>query len=194
MVNCRTSRGICQPAKKMPSRRGSSFVQLVQNLFDGPIDIVGDVHGELDALRDLLHQLGYSPAGLHPAGRRLVFLGDLTDRGPDSPGVVDLVAELVRSGNSQCVLGNHELNILLGHKKLNNDWFFGQPFVHEGRTIPQVLADDMIRAKVVDFFRTLPWYWSDQACAWFTLVGARRWSTLRGRPLISPSFIIVTPV
>jgi hypothetical protein len=131
-------------------------VQLVQTLFDGPIDIVGDVHGELDALRDLLHQLDYSPAGLHPAGRRLVFLGDLTDRGPDSPGVVDLVAELVRSGAAQCVLGNHELNILLGHKKLNNDWFFGQPFVHEGRTIPQVLADDVIRAKVVDFFRTLP--------------------------------------
>ena len=40
---------------------------LIQALFDGPIDIVGDIHGEIDALRDLLGQLGYDAAGEHPA-------------------------------------------------------------------------------------------------------------------------------
>lgn len=38
---------------------------LVQSLFDGPIDIVGDVHGEIDALRSLLHHLGYEHGGTH---------------------------------------------------------------------------------------------------------------------------------
>ena len=59
---------------------------LVEKLPDGPLDIVGDVHGELDALKQLLKVMGYSDAGEHPEGRKLVFVGDLTDRGPDSPG------------------------------------------------------------------------------------------------------------
>ena len=40
---------------------------LIQPLFEGPLDIVGDVHGELDALRDLLRHLGYGADGSHPA-------------------------------------------------------------------------------------------------------------------------------
>ncbi|MBA3451959.1 MAG: metallophosphoesterase, partial [Deltaproteobacteria bacterium] len=59
---------------------------LVAQLFEGPLDIVGDVHGELDVLHDLMERLGYDRAGNHPDKRRLVFLGDLCDRGPDSPG------------------------------------------------------------------------------------------------------------
>ena len=56
---------------------------LVQPLFDGPVDIVGDVHGEIEALRSLMHHLGYADDGPHPNDRRLVFVGDLTDRGPE---------------------------------------------------------------------------------------------------------------
>ena len=66
---------------------------LVRTLFAGPLDIVGDVHGEIDALRTLLGHLGYAEDGSHPENRRLVFLGDLTDRGPDSPAVIDLVKQ-----------------------------------------------------------------------------------------------------
>ena len=56
----------------------------------GPVDIVGDVHGELGALDALLDRLGYV-RGRHPEGRRLVFVGDLIDRGPDSAGVLERV-------------------------------------------------------------------------------------------------------
>ena len=53
-------------------------MRLVQPLFDGPLDVVGDVHGEIDALRSLLSHLGYSHDGReHPNHRRLVFVGDL---------------------------------------------------------------------------------------------------------------------
>ena len=67
--------------------------RLIGRLFEGSIDIVGDIHGEIDALRLLLWHLGYDKEGYHPEGRRLVFLGDLVDRGPDSPAVVELVKQ-----------------------------------------------------------------------------------------------------
>ena len=130
--------------------------RLIQPLFDGPLDIVGDVHGEIDALHSLLRHLGYDEDGEHPDGRRLVFVGDLTDRGPDSPAVVNLVQRLVESERAQCVLGNHDLNILLGHPKHDNGWFYGKEFVEDGKVVPQVLADESTRQQVLAFFRTLP--------------------------------------
>jgi polynucleotide kinase-phosphatase len=88
----------------------------------GPFDIVGDVHGCLDELRALLGKLGYevTPAstavgGLtarHPEGRKLVFLGDLVDRGPDVPGVLRLAMNMVAAGTAFAVPGNHDVKLL----------------------------------------------------------------------------------
>jgi hypothetical protein len=130
---------------------------LIQTLFDGPLDIVGDVHGEIGPLRSLLVHLGYDENGSHRQGRRLIFLGDLTDRGPDSPAVVDLVSNLIDSGRAQCVLGNHGLNILLNHRKPENRWFWGEEFLDEdGRAAPQRLAGNAIQQRVLSFFAMLP--------------------------------------
>ncbi|MFG2946019.1 polynucleotide kinase-phosphatase [Streptomyces adustus] len=73
----------------------------------GPFDIVGDVHGCSAELESLLTRLGYVD-GVHPDGRTAVFVGDLVDRGPDSPGVLRRVMSMVGSGNALCVPGNHE--------------------------------------------------------------------------------------
>jgi len=137
----------------------NSSNSLVRPLFDGPLDIVGDIHGEIDALRNLLDHLGYSEEGMHSESRKLVFLGDLTDRGPDSPAVVTLVKSLVEGGRAQCVLGNHDLNILLKEKKHDNHWFFGEAWsLNKPPSEPTaaVLADDAFQKTVDDFFRTLP--------------------------------------
>lgn len=77
-------------------------------LQDGPLAIIGDVHGELGALDALLQQLDELPG----PKRGLAFVGDLTDRGPDSPGVMRRVRALMDAGRAQLVLGNHELNLL----------------------------------------------------------------------------------
>ncbi|HZB49081.1 MAG TPA: AAA family ATPase, partial [Mycobacteriales bacterium] len=83
----------------------------------GPFDVVGDVHGCRAELEELLGELGYqlhrdgqgrAVDAAHPAGRRAVFVGDLVDRGPDSPGVLRLVMGLVAGGHALCVPGNHE--------------------------------------------------------------------------------------
>jgi protein phosphatase len=73
----------------------------------GPFDIVGDIHGCSAELESLLGKLGYID-GVHPEGRTAVFVGDLVDRGPDSPGVLRRVMAMVKSGNALCVPGNHE--------------------------------------------------------------------------------------
>ncbi|MET9968238.1 polynucleotide kinase-phosphatase [Streptomyces sp. NPDC006356] len=73
----------------------------------GPFDIVGDIHGCASELDSLLGKLGYID-GVHPDGRTAVFVGDLVDRGPNSPGVLRRVMTMVRSGNALCVPGNHE--------------------------------------------------------------------------------------
>jgi protein phosphatase len=81
----------------------------------GPFDIIGDVHGCQQELADLLDQLGYAETGgarRHPAGRTAVFLGDLVDRGPDTPGVLRTVMAMVDAGSALCVPGNHEAKLL----------------------------------------------------------------------------------
>ena len=79
----------------------------------GPFDIIGDVHGCLDELIALLEKLGYfvdrsTLAVTPPVGRKAVFLGDLVDRGPDTPNVVRLVQGMVKGEIALCVAGNHE--------------------------------------------------------------------------------------
>ena len=117
---------------------------LIQSLFSGPLDIVGDVHGEIDALHDLMGVLGYLSDGTHPAGRRLIFIGDLTDRGPDSPAVLELVSDLVSRGLAQCLLGNHELNLLREAIKEGNGWYFD---VNHDRTKAKFLDSRSLAAE-----------------------------------------------
>ena len=123
---------------------------------EGPLDIVGDVHGELDALRALLAHLGYDAAGRHPSGRTLVFAGDLCDRGPDSPAVIALVQRLVESGRARVTLGNHEINLLRGDRKDGNDWFWSEGFPRDARYEPRAHIDPARRGEVLAFLRTLP--------------------------------------
>ncbi|MFJ9809454.1 polynucleotide kinase-phosphatase [Streptomyces sp. NPDC101158] len=73
----------------------------------GPFDIIGDIHGCRSELETLLAKLGYVD-GHHPDGRTAVFVGDLVDRGPDSPGVLRRVMGMVAAGDALCVPGNHE--------------------------------------------------------------------------------------
>ncbi|QCW52520.2 polynucleotide kinase-phosphatase [Nocardioides dongxiaopingii] len=81
----------------------------------GPFDVVGDVHGCAGELRTLLATLGYDvrdDGAHHPDGRTAVFVGDLVDRGPDTPGVLRLVMGMVAAGDALCVAGNHEAKLV----------------------------------------------------------------------------------
>jgi protein phosphatase len=85
-------------------------------VLDVPESVCIDVHGCGNELRTLLSTLGYDIAlddtgravDASCPGRRVVFVGDLVDRGPDTAGVLRLAMGMVNSGNAFCVVGNHE--------------------------------------------------------------------------------------
>ena len=90
----------------------------------GPFDIIGDVHGCYDELVQLLLKLGYrinhvqeteTNFGIEiipPQGRRALFVGDLVDRGPKTPGVLKLVMSMVNQNVAFCVPGNHDVKLM----------------------------------------------------------------------------------
>ena len=89
----------------------------------GPFDIIGDLHGCFEETRSLLTRLGYAVSEsvgetgtrysvTPPDGRKAIFVGDLVDRGPDSPGVLRLVMDMVEDGAGICVPGNHDTKLL----------------------------------------------------------------------------------
>eukprot|EP00927_Polykrikos_kofoidii_P043887 TRINITY_DN37983_c0_g1_i1.p1 TRINITY_DN37983_c0_g1~~TRINITY_DN37983_c0_g1_i1.p1 ORF type:complete len:360 (-),score=44.96 TRINITY_DN37983_c0_g1_i1:259-1338(-) len=143
---------------------------LVGSLFRGAIDIVGDIHGETGALYSLLDRLGYDSTGVNPDGRRLVFVGDILDRGPDSPGAFRFVKSLVENRSAQMVLGNHEVNLLRGARTRGNLWFWGEteplctassnashPVLMPTRPSFQSLVNsDAERDDILDFLRKQP--------------------------------------
>ena len=93
---------------------------------------VGDIHGNLAALLDLLGQLRTEVAD----GDVVVFLGDYIDRGPDSRGCVETILTFRDESRADvvCLLGNHEDWL----KRTQNDhtrhsWFWGLPVFFWGR-------------------------------------------------------------
>ncbi len=134
---------------------------------------VGDIHGRLDLLDDLLRRIGEDEAR-HPddADRSLIFLGDYIDRGPASRGVVDRLLERPLEGFTTVhLMGNHEEALLSFMDRVSDglDWLtfggletlmsYGVPL----RTIPangqqvielrQALAE-AVPQRHLDFFRS----------------------------------------
>jgi protein phosphatase len=98
------------------------FVQTLE-VSRGALDVVGDIHGCMDELMVLLGQAGYmigefDPRGsdpiavYHPEGRKLVLVGDLTDRGPYSDQVLRLAMGLLRTRAGALVMGNHDWKLM----------------------------------------------------------------------------------
>jgi protein phosphatase len=83
----------------------------------GPFDIIGDVHGCYDELCALLEKMAYTVdraacTALPPENRRVLFLGDLCDRGPKNTEVLRLVMNMTEAGGALCVPGNHDVKLL----------------------------------------------------------------------------------
>lgn len=117
-------------------------------------DLVGDVHGCDDELVALLAALGHPPDPRlpGPAGRRLVFVGDLVDRGPATPAVLRRVMGLVAAGRALVVAGNHDVRLA--------DALHGRP-VEPGHGLEESLAQLAgetadFRARVRGFLESLP--------------------------------------
>jgi serine/threonine protein phosphatase 1 len=87
---------------------------------------IGDIHGRLDLLDELLGKLSLEPED------RLVFLGDYVDRGPDSHGVVERLLEVRAERECVFLLGNHESMFLDFLGWSGEAYFGGDAFLTNG--------------------------------------------------------------
>jgi protein phosphatase len=121
----------------------------------GPFDIIGDIHGCCDELEILLDKLGYQatpstetgfwdfPTYSHPQGRRVLFVGDLVDRGIRNMDTVKLVRNMIEANSALCVCGNHEFKLMryLRGKKVTVSHGLQQT-IDELDAIPPEVAED----------------------------------------------------
>ncbi len=132
-------------------------------------DIIGDIHGYKERLESLLRKLGYKPAGnsYRHLERKVIFVGDYIDRGPDNPGVVNLVRDMVEHDWAIAVMGNHEYNAIL----------FNMPDGHGGYLRPHTAKNvgqhkvtmEQYNGKQDDYneaiawFKTLPLFYEEES-------------------------------
>jgi protein phosphatase len=132
----------------------------------GPLDIIGDVHGCRAELEALLVRLGYTlvrdgqgrPIDALPptapetdTARIAVFVGDLVDRGPDTPGVLRLVMGMIEAGHALCVPGNHENKLVraLAGRKVQHTHGLAESLEQLGH------ESEEFRKRVAEFCRKL---------------------------------------
>ncbi len=127
-------------------------------------DIIGDIHGHADELRELLNLLQYVEKDGHYSHpeRKAIFTGDFIDGGQKNEEVLDIVMPMVQSGTALAVMGNHEYNAicyhtehppksgtyLREHSPKNNDQhsFFLLEFKHKKKKLNDIIS----------WFKTLP--------------------------------------
>jgi hypothetical protein len=129
---------------------------------DKGYDLIGDIHGYAEPLRRMLTKLGYSESNgcfRHPS-RKVIFLGDFIDRGPEIREALRIVRSMVDSGAALAVMGNHEFNALCYHT-VGMD---GKPLrAHSDKNLDQHKVTLAAFAELPDewrdylaWFRTLP--------------------------------------
>lgn len=142
---------------------------------------IGDVHGCLDLLRDLLDRIA-----AQDSAARVICLGDMVDRGEQSAGVLTLLHALVHAnaGRFVCLRGNHEqmmLDAIDNPVKCGPNWLrngglqtlasFGVAGLSDtarGDTLIQAMSalQKALGPEKEQWLRTLPLFWrSGNICA-----------------------------
>ena len=161
-------------------RKPASMAGLIRRRFKLPatapgerIYAVGDLHGRLDLLQVLLRQLELDAGSRGPASTKLLFLGDVIDRGPQSRALIELIRRSQADGEGVLLLcGNHEELLLAsadGNAMAQNVWLGngGDATLRSFGIAPELFATspvkeraDLIRQhlgqEVLDWLRSLP--------------------------------------
>jgi serine/threonine protein phosphatase 1 len=126
--------------------------------------VIGDIHGRLDLLDQLIENVPWDVER-----DKIVFLGDLVDRGKDAPGVVDRVMEIVESNPNVIVLrGNHEQMVLDCLDYGDLQWLIPEnggltTLESYGMKLEELtdVSDIKLPEDHVEFFRAMPFYHED---------------------------------
>ncbi|PYE85950.1 metallophosphoesterase [Pseudoroseicyclus aestuarii] len=161
---------------------------------------IGDIHGHLDKLRAAHDRIAADRARCGDAAAPVIHLGDLTDRGPESRGVIDYLIEGIARGEPWLVIrGNHDetfLQFVLDPARpnpvlpedetwLSKAWGGSETLRSYGVTVPRLgwsrldlpalhrAAHEAVPQAHVDFLRARP-YWHRRGDCVFVHAGVRR--------------------
>jgi len=131
------------------------------------IDFIGDIHGHADKLEALLKKLGYSNTNgsyRHPE-RKVIFVGDYIDRGPNIKETLRIVRNMVENDNAIALMGNHEYNAICYHTEISNYEYLRE---HSEKntsqhceTLKQLINPDELKS-YIDWFKTLPLFYETE--------------------------------
>lgn len=129
-------------------------------------DLIGDIHGYASELKALLTKMGYlaiDGVWQHPE-RKVIFLGDFVDRGPEQVETVCIARNMVESGNAFAVMGNHEFNaVAWATEDPENPGEFLRPHTEKNLNqhkdfLKQVGGGSDAHLAMIEWFKTLPVY------------------------------------
>lgn len=131
-------------------------------------DIIGDVHGHADKLEGLLRKMDYELVDgvwQHPK-RKVIFVGDLIDRGPRQIDSVMIAKRMVEAGHANIVMGNHEFNAIAyatPHPKKRHDFLRTHRGKTGGKNLKQhkkflraVGKNSDLHREIIRWFKTIP--------------------------------------
>ncbi|MBA2500186.1 MAG: metallophosphoesterase, partial [Chitinophagaceae bacterium] len=152
-------------------------------------DIIGDIHGHAAELKLLLQKMDYKLLNgvWQHANRKVIFLGDYIDRGPEIRETLHIVRSMSESGNAIALLGNHEYNAMAYHFQIS-DGSFLRPHSDKNEkqhknTVKEFDALPEEWQSYLQWFYTLPLYldqpelravhacWDDEHIDWFKEYG-----------------------
>jgi hypothetical protein len=129
-------------------------------------DLIGDIHGCATELKALLTKMDYEEIDgvwQHPK-RKVIFLGDFVDRGPEQVETVEIARKMVESGNALAVMGNHEFNaVTWATEDQQNSGNYLRAHTDKNLDQHQAFLDQVgegseLHHSMIEWFKTLPVY------------------------------------
>lgn len=132
------------------------------------IDFIGDVHGHADKLEALLEKMGYClHKGIykHPE-RKVFFVGDYIDRGPQIKETLQIVRKMVESHNALAIMGNHEYNAICFHYQNKKGGHLREHhiknIIQHYETLKQFQNRQSEYEEYINWFKSLPLFYETQ--------------------------------
>lgn len=127
-------------------------------------DLIGDIHGYATELKALLTKMGYEEIDgvWQHLERKVIFLGDFVDRGPEQVETVDIARKMVEKGKALAVMGNHEFNAVAWATRdpRKPDEFLrphnDKNLKQHREFLEQVGEGSDVHQEIIEWFKTLP--------------------------------------
>jgi len=134
-------------------------------------DLIGDIHGHAEVLRRLLRKMNYrdDDGVFRQRDRRVIFVGDFVDRGPEQSEVLHIAKSMCDAGTALAVMGNHEFNAL-GWAEPDGNGGFLRPHSQNNKEqheefLRQIGENSTAHKEALEWFQALP--------VWLDLPGLR---------------------